>query len=367
MNLERHPTTVMTYPPVLRIWSALTAIAAFATVLVGTLVTTFHVGMADPLWPTAPWHLLVIEQVPNFGFYVEHTHRIVGYLIGTCILVQTIWLWWSSPSATRRWGAIAAAATLSAGTGVGMYLVRAAGDRSAAALANIGFFIAVAGAAAFLILAAAEVQSRAPGRWQRCLVTLAFVGVVVLGMLGGLRVYLNELVGPTLAVIHGLFAQTLFALTTLLALMTTRDWNGLTDLFGSLPLRRLTLILMPLTFVQILFGGLLRHLDWPLAARLHPMSAFAVAVVIALLIARVFVAGEGSQPVRRLVATLGGLLVVQVVLGVEALVRALNPETRLQPVTIADAAIRSAHVLIGFIVFAASAVIFARTWKAKLL
>lgn len=367
MNLERNPAAAMTYPPVLRIWSALTAVVAFVTILVGTLVTTFHVGMTDPLWPTAPWHLLLIEKVPNFGFYVEHTHRIVGYLIGTCVLVQTVFFWWSSPSKLRRWGAIAAMVVTSAGTAYGMRLVKTADSRSMEALGNVGFLIAALGAGSFLTCAGFELASRSAGRWQRCIVTLVLVGVIVQGLLGGMRVYLNEILGPWLAVIHGLFAQSVFALSVLLAVMTTTDWNRLTDLFASRPVRLVSLFLAPLVFVQIIFGGLLRHLDWPLAARLHPMLAFAVAIVVVVLLAQVFMAGDGSRAVRRLGYLLGIFLIAQVILGVEAFVRASNPELRQLPVTVPDAAIRSLHVLIGFGIFATSTVLLARTWKAKLL
>ena len=39
--------------------------------------------MADPVWPTYPWHLLLISwDEPSPGFIIEHTHRLVGYVAG---------------------------------------------------------------------------------------------------------------------------------------------------------------------------------------------------------------------------------------------------------------------------------------------
>src|SRR5262249_45126224 len=205
--MKRFPTNAMTYPRGLRVWSVLTAGVAFATVFVGTLVTTFRVGMADAVWPTAPWHLLLIDwQEPSTGFLIEHTHRIVGYLIGTCILVQTLALWWLSPSQLRRWSAIGLVVATSVGVGVGMRLVRIAPERSLAALGNAGFVVASLSAILLLAIGFWEIGARSSGRWQRAFATMLILGVIIQGMLGGLRVYLNELRGPQLAVVHGLVA-----------------------------------------------------------------------------------------------------------------------------------------------------------------
>src|SRR5262245_33292377 len=172
MNLERTPTLAMTYPPFVRAWSGLTCGVTVALIAVGTLVTTFRVGMADPIWPTAPWHLFLIEwSEPSTGYLVEHTHRLIGWLAGGCILVQTALLWWSSESRWRRWAALGLIAAVSGAVAIGMRLVKIAPVRSLEALWNVGFFVAVVAAIAFVILAAQELRSRAPGRWQRVFVT----------------------------------------------------------------------------------------------------------------------------------------------------------------------------------------------------
>jgi heme a synthase len=367
MNLEHRTMTAVDYPRWLRGWCAATAVATFVLIGVGTLVTTFHVGMADPLWPTAPWHLLLIERVPNFGFYVEHTHRIAGYIAGILILAQTLALWWFTPDRLRRIGSIVAVAGITIGCIIGMWLVKQAADRSVAALVNPGFLLAAASALGFAGLAAAEIKSRSAGRWQRAIVTVAFVGVVVQGMVGGLRVYLNELQGENLSVIHGLFAQMIVVATCVLVLMATAKWNSLLDLVTETPLRRLTLAIAALVFVQIVFGGLLRHLNNPLAQRLHPLLAFAVLLAVAWTVARTFQDVPGAMALRRKAVGLLALIGLQAALGIEAWIRTSTESARLSSVTIGDAAVRSLHVLTGFAVFTSAALLAARAWKAKLV
>jgi hypothetical protein len=119
--------------------------------------------------------------------------------------------------------------------------------------------------------------------------------------------------------------------------------------------------------VQILFGGLLRHLSLPLAQRLHPMLAFAVAALVTVILVRMFALGEGWASMRRAAVLLGVLVAAQAVFGVEAWLRHAEIALRFQPVGIGDAAVRSLHVLTGFGVFAAAAVLAARAWKAKLI
>ncbi len=62
------------------------AMVVVSTVLLifGEMVTTLKAGMADPDWPTRPWHLaLESKERWSAGYLVEHSHRILGFLIGT--------------------------------------------------------------------------------------------------------------------------------------------------------------------------------------------------------------------------------------------------------------------------------------------
>src|SRR5437773_2231249 len=82
-------------------WAVLTVCATFVLLFLGSVVTTFQVGMEDPVWPTAPWHLLFISwDEPRVGFLIEHSHRLAGYIVGCCIIVLAVGLWRFEP---RTW------------------------------------------------------------------------------------------------------------------------------------------------------------------------------------------------------------------------------------------------------------------------
>src|SRR5262249_12151344 len=132
-------------------------------------------------------------------------------------------------------------------------------------------------------------------------------------------------------------------------------------------LRKLTLATAILALVQIAFGGLLRHVDDPVARRLHPILAFAVVILVVWTAVRTFAGGEGAAALRGKAFALLATVSVQVILGVEALLRTLAPDVRFTGITVGDAALRSLHVLVGFGVFSSAALLAARAWKARLI
>src|SRR5439155_9281591 len=149
-------------PRWLHCWALVTVCATMALLTLAAVVTTFRVGMADPIWPTYPWHMLLISyDEPRPGFIIEHTHRLAGYIDGCCVIVLAMGLW--------------------------RYHAR---------------------------------------RWLGWLGMAALAGVIVQGLLGGFRVSLNALVGTDLALVHGLFAQLVFALLVSVALFTSRRWSA---------------------------------------------------------------------------------------------------------------------------------------------
>jgi heme A synthase len=248
-----------------------------------------------------------------------------------------------------------------------MRLVRTAEQRSVAALFNPGFGLAGAAALAFLTVSWLEIASGVPGGKHRALATLAFIGVVVQGMLGGLRVYLNELKGPEFAVVHGIFAQVVVALVCLVGLMTSKKWNSPADLEMDKSLRWLTKSLAALALLQILFGGLLRHLYLPLAVRLHPFLAFAVLLLTAWTAAWCARDLPGAKALRPKALHLLGMILLQAALGVEAWLRVADPAARFGAVGVTDATIRSLHVLLGFGIFSSAVLLAARASKRKLV
>src|SRR5438874_13825594 len=108
MNNESHTTENSRW---LHSWAVLTVCATVVLLALGAVVTTFRVGMADPLWPTYPWHLLLISwEEPGPGFLVEHTHRLAGYLVGCCVIGLALGFWFGESRRPLRWLGVVALA-----------------------------------------------------------------------------------------------------------------------------------------------------------------------------------------------------------------------------------------------------------------
>jgi heme A synthase len=279
-------------------WAILTAAATAVLLALGAVVTTFRVGMADPVWPTYPWHLLLVSwDEPRPGFLIEHTHRLAGYLVGCCVIVLAVGLW----------------------------------------------------------------LARTP-RWLKVLGGLALAGVILQGLLGGFRVYLHALLGPNLAAIHGLFAQVVFCLLVAIAVLTSPRLRVAPALAEAGRLRLLALLLAALCLAQLTWGTLLRHFSDPLAERLHLATAFAVVAAAAWLAAAAAADPAARRRLRVPLALLGVFLLCQVLLGVEAWRSKVawlsnpygNQLPELELVTAAQAVIRVAHVLVGSWILAAA-------------
>ncbi len=173
--------------------------ATFPLVWVGGLVTTTDAGMAFRDWPTSGGHFLF--------FYP--------------------WLdWLSGP-----WD---------------MFVEH--GHRMFAALVGL-----------LTILFCVSLWFTASPRWMRTLGVIAVVGVVFQGLLGGLRVLMEE---RTLAMIHGCVGPAFFAFTAALAVVTSRRWR---ESFKTVDLGSANIVpAMPwsvviVTFVQIMAGAHVRH------------------------------------------------------------------------------------------------------------
>src|SRR5256885_1321420 len=87
-------------PRFVRVWALVTAGVGFALLFVlGGFVTSFRVGMADPIWPTEPWYLVDKDwNKLEFGFLVEHTHRAAGWVFGAMATVLAVAAWWGEPN-----------------------------------------------------------------------------------------------------------------------------------------------------------------------------------------------------------------------------------------------------------------------------
>ena len=139
--------------------------------------------------------------------------------------------------------------------------------------------------------------------WMRRLGLVAIVGVIAQGVLGGLRVRLDE---RLLAQIHGCLGPAFFALSAALAVCTSRRWHasfarhgapaddvvrcgaGVPPAKGGRDARttkrvgRLAIVTTALVYAQLLLGSQLRHVS-PLA----DTTAFRAAVLLHLSLAAV--------------------------------------------------------------------------------
>jgi heme a synthase len=73
------PSTSMIVPRWLRIGAWVVVALAFVLIVIGGFVTSFRVGMADRVWPTGPLFLFSNTHW-EFGFVIEHSHRLAGWL-----------------------------------------------------------------------------------------------------------------------------------------------------------------------------------------------------------------------------------------------------------------------------------------------
>lgn len=344
-------------PRWLHVLAVATAAVTLVLLVLGGLVTTFRVGMADPVWPTEPWYLFFIDwREPSRGFLIEHTHRLAGFTVGGLVGLLALGLWYTDPRSAARWAGLLGLVVL-----IGMFnqFHRAMMAQRDAATITVPVG-AVGGMAGSLVLVLAPgiagMMGRTRGSGLRLLGVVGLVAVMIQGLLGGFRVRLNELVGTDLAAVHGVFAQVVFSLLVCLAVLTGRPVTSeLPDPTRRI-LGRLSLALVAVLFVQLIWGAMIRHAPTPLVQRLHLLTAF-VAVAVAVWLLRV---GFGNPAARPRVAfagwVLGVLITLQVVLGVEAWMGKFNTNTlpELEVVTPEKAAIRTAHVLVGTGVLAAA-------------
>lgn len=282
-------------------WALLTVIATVVLLFLGSVVTTFRVGMADPVWPTYPWHLLLISwEEPSPGFIIEHAHRLAGYVVGCCVIVLAAGLW--------------------------------------------------------------RAESRA---WVRRLGLLALLVIIIQGLLGGFRVRLHEILGGSLALIHGCFAQLVFSLLVSLAVVTSPRWlagHSCEAENHAGRVQRWALGTVLLICLQIVLGALLRHTDSGLGQRGHLLMAFAVVLAVAWLW-KLALDEPSDKTLLRPVLILAAAVAIQVLLGVEAWIGRFLTElpSEYQQLTFSQAALRTAHVLMGYVILASAVVV---AWRS---
>ena len=183
--------------------------------------------------------------------------------------------------------------------------------------------------------------------------------VIAQGIVGGLRVVLLE---NTLAMLHASLAQAFFGLTVILAIITSAEWRHSSRqgrLQDSRRLSRLCASLSGLLYLQAILGAIVRHTGERF--EFH----FAVAAVIAVLtvfvmsqIQRLAPAGAKLTFPARL---LGGLLVLQLLLGIGSYVTKFTTVVRSPAALVV--LITTTHLLIGAVMLATSLFLTLRSFR----
>lgn len=285
-------------------FAVLTACATFLLIVAGALVTSNDAGLSVPDWPLSHGQLMPEMQG---GVFYEHGHRMVAATVGLLTIILNIWLW--------------------------------------------------------------RVE---PRPWVRRLGLLALLAVVAQGILGGITV-LFYLPTPV-SVVHATLAQLFFCMVVMVALATSPAWAQAPCPFGQDENRtpglaqRWALFATAAVFLQLILGALLRHsgtVDGTKAAVLVSSALFAhlagalVVIIVCIFMSFVVLREESARDTVRTLYFALGLLFLQLVLGLGALVTRLDPANRVQP-SLERVLINTGHVALGALLLATTLVLTLR-------
>ena len=188
----------------------LTCVMTILLICSGGMVTSKNVGLAVPDWPTTFGYNMFLFPVSKWvgGILFEHTHRLIGSVVGFLTIILAVWLWLSE-------------------------------DR----------------------------------QWVRNLGVIALGGVILQGILGGLRVTMMK---DEIGIFHACIAQAFLGLLVVIALVTTNFWrmlaNQQTGRQKFVPIKTFAIAITITIYVQLALGATMRHqhrdlamLDFPTA------------------------------------------------------------------------------------------------------
>jgi len=250
--------------PWLHRFALATALATLALIGVGGLVTSHGVGMSVPDWPNTYGYNMFFFPFSKWagGIFYEHSHRLLASAVGLLTTVLALWFFGRSARPLLR---IGGGILLTLGLALGVSQARHRDDAIVLALTGLTAF-----AAGFV-----WPRCEPSARWLRRLGVAAFLGVLLQGVLGGLRVVLFK---DQIGIFHATLAQLFFVLVCLLALFTSAWWTGLAARLPrsarrSAPgLTSFFAVASALILAQLVLGATMRHQhaglsipDFPLA------------------------------------------------------------------------------------------------------
>jgi len=382
MTRDRMPDSML--PPrtfaerLTRVLAVIVVLATAILLLIGGMVTSFRAGMTDKVWPTEPWYLAVNDQVwkeEHAGFLIEHSRRAMGFIVGALASLLAVTAWFTERKVPWRWAGLVATLLLIVVYGE---FHRDMGHAWQTRIAGQGLTwpkgSAIGCALAAVLLLGISVGSwRSGSRWGRLrlLISVGLIAVMIQGLLGGFRVFLDQLLGTELAAIHGTFAQLVFCVLVAAMILAGRnDPNREVSAAERSSVGGMSLALPALIVLQLIWGVMVRHTGTPLSQRLHILTAFLVTGLAIWLCVRCLATPEGRKKLGFYAWHLLVVLAVQILLGVEAYMgkfaaagehMAMDP--KLRPITIMAASIRTAHLLIGTGLLATAVALAVRVWR----
>ena len=245
----------------LHYFALLTSLATLALLGVGGLVTSHGVGMAVPDWPNTYGYNMFFFPVSQWvgGIFYEHTHRLVASGVGLLTGILALWLYGRTARPFMRWSGLT---LLFLGSATSLAFARHWAD---------GLVLGITGTALF---GASFVWPRCEPnqRWLRRCGVVAFLAVVLQGVLGGLRVVLYR---DAIGIFHATLAQLFFVLICAIALFTSRWWHNLPAPAASRADVRLTCFFTATTVLilaQLVLGATMRHQHAGLAIPDFPLA-----------------------------------------------------------------------------------------------
>src|SRR5687767_1761706 len=99
------PNATRGYVRSLHVLALLTAAATFPLIFMGGLVTSHGAGMSVPDWPNSYGYNMFTFPPSQWigGIFYEHTHRLMGTIVGMLSIALTIWAWRTEPRRWVRW------------------------------------------------------------------------------------------------------------------------------------------------------------------------------------------------------------------------------------------------------------------------
>lgn len=203
---------------------------------------------------------------------------------------------------------------------------------------------------------------REPRRWLKVAGVAILLCVIIQGILGGFRVWLDE---RGLAMVHGAFAACVFALMASTAQGLSRTWIEAPDRFRTVrarQLRPMAVITVLTLMLQYLLGGLIRHGG----TGLHEHLGLGLLAVVIVLANAIIVTRAGIGWLTRSAWCLFALVVAQASLGGMTWVTRFGFAST-GYVAVADSiqqtVFRTAHTVLGIIVLMTSVLHAVRVFR----